>query len=262
MTTPSPERLKVLWEKGRNYFTTFFIELEQVRNAFGNDGEFGSWCIHDLHIGPDALVTVSKVLRKSEAERVRSDMSLERDKARAQRRAKKEEERRLRAEEAARRALAKAQKKELAKRKNKQKSNALYRKRKKEEQLRLYATAVKDDKSLIDVKQLTRLPDDVLANSIKETQTMDLTLKENWINNKIKQAAYITAARVKYSADRQFGEWLQQHDIHFNRNELAALTSLGSNLTHMRQVLETTTRNSLQYIWRDVCNGKHLLPAA
>jgi hypothetical protein len=64
---PSPDKHKVLWQKGRNYFTTFFVELRVVREQIGNDREFASWCLNRLHIGMDALTTVSSVLKKTDA---------------------------------------------------------------------------------------------------------------------------------------------------------------------------------------------------
>jgi hypothetical protein len=85
---PSSDKLKVLWQKGRNCFSTFFVELGDVRKLIGDDRAFASWCITDLRIGVDALFTMSKVLKKTDAARVQGELAGAREADRADRRAK------------------------------------------------------------------------------------------------------------------------------------------------------------------------------
>jgi hypothetical protein len=79
MTKPSPDKLKVLWQKGRNYFATFFVELGDVRKQIDNDDEFASWCFTDLHIGLERLIKTSNLLKKDDAAKVKQDLAFVRE---------------------------------------------------------------------------------------------------------------------------------------------------------------------------------------
>jgi hypothetical protein len=72
---PSPDKLKVLWQKGRNYFTTFYVELRAVREQIGDDREFASWCLNRLHVGMEVLTNVSKVLKKTDADIIKRELA-------------------------------------------------------------------------------------------------------------------------------------------------------------------------------------------
>ena len=63
---PSPDKLKVMLQKGRNYFSSFYVELSQVQKQIGNDKEFASWCLNVLGVGLDTLTNVSNVLKKAD----------------------------------------------------------------------------------------------------------------------------------------------------------------------------------------------------
>jgi hypothetical protein len=79
MTKPNPDKLKVLWQKGRNYYASFFVELADARKQIGNDDEFASWCVTELHIGLERLIKTSNLLRKDDAAKVKQDLASARE---------------------------------------------------------------------------------------------------------------------------------------------------------------------------------------
>jgi hypothetical protein len=69
-----PEKLRVLWQKGRNMYKTFFYELEEVRKRIGSDEEFASWCWTDLGIGIDTLIIMAGILPQTDAARIKRNL--------------------------------------------------------------------------------------------------------------------------------------------------------------------------------------------
>jgi hypothetical protein len=244
MEKPTPDKLKVLWQKGRNYFSTFFVELADVRKAIGNDRDFAFWCINDLHIGLDALTNVSSILKKTDASFVKRDLAAAREAERARKSVERAAREKAAAEERAKKALEKEQKKAQDKKERKKKHDKEYYRRKKQKQLEAYAKG--------GVKPNGSLPLDKLAGPIKEAMSRLTSARGEWINASIDLASLLCQARGKITSDPLFGQWLQDNDIDLGSHDRVALLSLGTNLIAMRRVLEETERSSYRLIWKEV----------
>ena len=75
MSKIDAQRVRVLWEKGRNYFNSFYTELSQVRAEIGNDTEFTKWCMMELRVSVGIISDMSAILKKVDAARVRSELA-------------------------------------------------------------------------------------------------------------------------------------------------------------------------------------------
>jgi hypothetical protein len=246
MSNPNPDKLKVLWQKGRNYFASFYVELGDARNEIRDDKRFASWCVTDLRIGLDTLTNVSKVLKKADADVVKRELAGARAVDRNERRAKKEAERKAREEERARQAIEKAQKKEEARRASKQKSQQKYRKRKKEEQLALYAASAKANDSAVAIS------DARLDNWVTDAYSRRNASRQQWIEASVDLARGLCQGKAKYPSLNEFGNWLDQLGIDLDRNDRAALLNMGTNEVAMRKILSETERSCYRLIWRDI----------
>ena len=69
------ERMRVLWKKGRNMFSSFFAEADTIRRRISNDELFASWCFFQLHIDVYSINAVTVALKADDAARVRDDFS-------------------------------------------------------------------------------------------------------------------------------------------------------------------------------------------
>jgi hypothetical protein len=245
MSNPNPDKLKVLWQKGRNYFSSFYVELGDARNEIRDDKKFASWCVTDLRIGLDTLTSVSKVLKKADADVVKRELANARDADRTERRAKKAAERKEREEERARQAIEKAQKKEEMRRNRKQQAQKKYRKRKKDEQLALYAASAKPNGNAVTIS------DAGLDNFVVDAYSRRNASRQQWIDASIDLAIGLRQGRIKYPANPAFGEWLGQLGIDIAKDDQAALLNMATNLDAMRQILNQTERSSYRYIWKE-----------
>jgi hypothetical protein len=55
-------RLRVKWDKGRNYFLSFFSELTEVQKSMDREA-FAQWCIQELHLSLGIIWNASNVLK-------------------------------------------------------------------------------------------------------------------------------------------------------------------------------------------------------
>jgi hypothetical protein len=69
------DRMRVMWNKGRNMFSAFFTEIESVRRQIGNDELFATWCFFQLRIDVATQSDVAVALRRDDAARVRNDLA-------------------------------------------------------------------------------------------------------------------------------------------------------------------------------------------
>jgi hypothetical protein len=69
------ERMQVLWKKGRNFFASFFTELDTVRRRIGDDELFSDWCFYHLGVGVIQLGEVATILKRDDADRIRNDLA-------------------------------------------------------------------------------------------------------------------------------------------------------------------------------------------
>jgi hypothetical protein len=81
--------LRVRWKKGRNYFGTFFTELEQIQKKFNDDKAFEHWCFDKLRLGVSILTDCARLLNKTDAARVKEDLARAREVERKQKAAER-----------------------------------------------------------------------------------------------------------------------------------------------------------------------------
>jgi len=96
------ERIRVLWNRARNMYSSAFAVLDEVRSEIG-DERFAAWCFHELHISLSILNNTSAILKSEDAAIVRDKNKRAKEYANEQRRAAKaerEEEARQRKEAA------------------------------------------------------------------------------------------------------------------------------------------------------------------
>lgn len=273
MTTPSAEKATVLWQKGRNYFSSFYTELAQIRSVIGDDVTFARWCVTDLHITLDVLTNVSEVLKRADRDVVKQQLAnaraaerREKAQARAVAAREREQKRVARAEEAARRAAEQARIEEEKKQQERRTRDNLRkqqsRQRVKEWKMAAYDAMAKNasDRMANNIyptdgkdQNVVPLPDAELANQIKAASARLITSRAEWIEASIELARLLHQARSRFAAnDVAFGEWLDRHHILIHKNDRSALINLGQNLESMRIVLQETDRVSYRLIWRDV----------
>lgn len=86
-------RLRVLWNRGRHTYSTFFAELQTARAEIGDDVKFADWCFYDLKISVSVIQTVSGVLVKADRDRVRQEIAVVKKLAAAESKAQREADR-------------------------------------------------------------------------------------------------------------------------------------------------------------------------
>jgi flagellar biosynthesis GTPase FlhF len=94
--TDSAQRLRVMWNKGRNMYSAFYTELDSVRREVGDD-QFADWCFHKLRISLSILNETARVLKAADASVVKTELAKAREvekeaKKRAAEQAKRERE--------------------------------------------------------------------------------------------------------------------------------------------------------------------------
>jgi hypothetical protein len=70
--------LKVRWDKGMNYFSSFFAELERLRPQIGDD-KLNDWCFWNMGIGLKTIMGTARILQEEDARRVRDEMKIASD---------------------------------------------------------------------------------------------------------------------------------------------------------------------------------------
>lgn len=83
--TDQAARLRVLWNKGRQAFSSFYSELGQAHAEIGNE-QFGDWCFYELQISLSICNQVAKILKEADARRVKDDLTVAREEERKQKR--------------------------------------------------------------------------------------------------------------------------------------------------------------------------------
>lgn len=262
MTIPTPDKLVVLWQKGRNYFSTFFVELKQIRDDIGNELVFARWCETHLQISPSILIKVSSVLKEADAMKVREQLAATKLAEQMRKAAEREElakakiaERTAREEEKAQAAAEKERLKKERKKNEKSENDQRRYKRKKAEKLVAYAAMAGNNITRFanDSKptNIIKLPEIELVEKIKTACLRVTTLRVEWIETSLELAAHLYDARGRFSSDNAFGDWLNKNEIAIGAHDRSALINLGSNIEAMRLTLERTESRSYQLIWRD-----------
>ena len=69
------ERMRVLWKKGRNMFSSFFSEADAVKQQIGNSELFSQWCFFQLQIDVTTMSNMAAILRQGDAARIRTEFA-------------------------------------------------------------------------------------------------------------------------------------------------------------------------------------------
>lgn len=72
--TERVNRLRVLWNKGRNIYSSFYTELNEARLEVGDAG-FASWCFDELRISLSVLNEHAKILKAADAAIVKEGLA-------------------------------------------------------------------------------------------------------------------------------------------------------------------------------------------
>jgi hypothetical protein len=256
------DRVRVLWKKARNFYSSFFAELGDVRAELGNDEEFIAWCDSELRVSIGVISEVAGVLQTADRRLARAELfrakaierlqkKRERDAARAAREARDMEKIRISAEKKARERLEKNRA-----------AARTYSRRKKAEKLAAYVAILSDKPTKSSnctrpaiasvTENIVKFPDLYLAAQLKDNLARDSANRAQWIDLAIERAALLCEARSRLPSNKSFGEWLEKNEIYIKEHDREALLNLGLNPGAMRGILEGSNRISYQLIWRDV----------
>jgi flagellar biosynthesis GTPase FlhF len=280
MTLPNPDRAKVLWSKGQNFFSAFFAELQNVRKEIGNDAMFSKWCWDELHLGLMAITRVADVLSVVDAAKAKAELATTRAAEQEQKRKEREQreafaaaDRKRKEEEKAAAAAEKARNEELEKQRqkaadkharkvaSKQKNNAGFKaKQRQDKKAALVKLAESSGQNIVPfVAKPVEISEDDLVRQIKtaianlEAANGEIAAaRSKWIDMSVVLAGLLVDARSRYPANLKFSEWLNQNDIKISVQDRAALLSLGLDMQAMRVILEQTERTSYRQIWEEV----------
>jgi hypothetical protein len=155
--TDRAARLRVLWNRGRQIYTSFFSELGQTRAEIG-DEQIGDWCFYELQISLSNCNRIAGILKDADARREKDDLAIAHEQERKQKRERRALEKQRREAERA----AEQQRREAENAERKRQS------RNKRERNRC-AAARKQDRSL----EKPRPADVEMAQWIDESERID-----------------------------------------------------------------------------------------
>lgn len=64
------KRARVLWDKARNMYGSFFTEIEAMRQRLGDDSAFDEWMYRKVGVSLSVAIRAANLLRESDARRV------------------------------------------------------------------------------------------------------------------------------------------------------------------------------------------------
>jgi hypothetical protein len=264
------EKLRVLWKKARNMYASFFTELDAVRHEIGDD-KLADWCFEELHMSLSIISSTASLLRKVDADRVRTDLA---DAQAGLKEAQVREKRQKRIErEQAELASAKAavEKAKLLAEKarfNAEAEKAVNRSKANEARRREYAADPdKRDANAKRCREYDRIqkakralvahPDlnssqEALSLTAEAIKGRDLVAKgeHDWIEGSVILATTLASARKFFAANNNFGNWLSATGLdNLHHDDRAALINLGQ-LPCLREILTETDSRSYRVIWR------------
>jgi len=235
----------------------------------GDDRAFARWCFDDLHIPLGAITRITDVLAATDAAIAKADLAAARAaeqelkrKQRNEREAFAAAERKRKADEKAAAAAEKARQaelerqamKEAKKKASKQKNNAGW-KRKQREETKVALATLANAVSGNNIVPFTPTPiaktEDELVIQIKTALARRDKSREEWIDASVDLAGLLCEARARYPAHQKFSDWLDKHDIEIKPDDRAALLNLGLDMRAMRIILQQTDRTSYRYIWNE-----------
>ena len=93
---------------------------------------------------------------------------------------------------------------------------------------------------------------DVLAGRYRAAFDKIKAGREQWIEGTLELAAVIKEARRRLPADQDFSRWIERNDLRkINKDARGALLHFAADPIAARALLENTTRNSWEMIWRE-----------
>jgi hypothetical protein len=262
MLAQQSERLRALWKSGRDKYRSFFVVLEEVRKEIGDDA-LPAWCRNELYIGLSVITQIAAVLGKVDEVTAKADLAAANKAEKEQKEAEVAAARKVRedaahqrtVEQAAREAelaALKAKKAQSEVEEKKIKDNEKERQRKRADPKQRGAKgAAKRRKREV----TTKLSDASLTEMIARYKKADALCAKGtdyWIEGSIAKAMVLCAARDKFTANDEFGEWLKSNGINLNKDDRAGLMGLGRlGEKRMQEIFASTDRRSYQHIWQD-----------
>lgn len=249
------EKLRVLWDKGRNYFASFFKELADVQKEMSPKA-FEQWCWDDLRISAGTVQTAAGVLKEVDAKRVKHDFArakaaeqLRRETARAAHRAAKAQ---ARAAEKARVQMSEEEAKRQEKLAKKRATDTARR-----EKNRAAESGETTFTHVGKSPNVVQMPDVELAAQIRKAHAKTKEGRTKWIEGSLELASLLTEAKERFQKNlTAFGDWLDRNGVDLSHQDRAALINLGMERPERRrEILETTPRWSYRHIWEDVKRG-------
>lgn len=245
--------LRVSWRKANNYFASFtktYMETKAKldRGDYGPEWTTSRWMLlkagHNDKFVQNVLLIFQRAIAAEEREKLEFEKQQQAKAKRAAELKEIEERRAHRQAMAADKALRHAEKKaRAAERKaeaqRKQRAERAA-KRKAQKEAGALATVPYDQLSL------DQIASDIKAGIIEATRG-----RESWINGVLRQAKGLAAARAKIPHDPKFSAWLKANEINYSGDDRAALIKMGENPGTALDVLKSTQRTSLQFIWRE-----------
>lgn len=92
---------------------------------------------------------------------------------------------------------------------------------------------------------------DQLAKTIKSHIAKRDKSHSDWVTATLALCRDLGKARAEFSSNNVFGVWLNQNQIAIKRNDRAAILNMANDLVLAEEILLTTERTSLRYIWEE-----------
>lgn len=260
--------LRVAWRKAHNYHTTLakrFLEVKARVDAgeFGNDWNMSKWLMFKAGLSEEQLVKMilvyGKVLASEDRTKLEAADAQARYERQAQRKAELErqiaeraETQRLRAIAAQQKAAKKAERQQKAAEKKVATDERAARRRlahaaELKRQSRIRVRERQQQAALAEGRDvLSSLAAEIKAGKAEAEQG-----REAWIRGTMRQAVALAEARVKFGNDNNaFSDWLIQNHIFYSKDDRAALINIGMNAEIALNILQNTTRDSFEKVWR------------
>jgi len=244
------KRLRVAWDRGINHLASFYTLLDNKRREIG-DAALRDWCFFELKVSLSIIMQVSQVLEDADRERVREELARAAELDRENKRQEK-----LVAEERkhAERLAAATRKVERAK----ELITVTKTAEKLEKKLEKKPAAVKRGRGRpvnpvvggpqSDPQIITALA--VVLDFAKSVAS----LRQKWVEASLVLAAKLYEGRNKYSADREFSNWLGINQLKkLNGHDRAVLIEMGADLAEARRAFDG---NSDSVSWRRIWKGR------
>jgi len=245
------KRLRVAWDRGINHLASFYALLDNKRREIG-DAALRDWCFFELKVSLSIIMQVSQVLEDADRERVREELAraaeIDRENKRREKLAADERKHAERLAAATRKlervnelnTVVKATKKIEKKLEKKPKAAA------KNGRGRPRNPVVGGPQS--DPQIIAAL--DIVLGSAKKMKE----LRKEWVEASLVLAVKLCEGRNKYSADKEFSNWLDMNQLRkINAPDRAVLIEMGEDLEEAKKAFAARSESMS---WRGIWGGR------